>query len=179
MEIRELRADEVDRLWSIDRSERIERVYRRKGDALRVVPERHEVTGWPPGEAEKYGPLLRDCLEHGGRGFAAFEDGALVGAAILEGRFIGRRQDRLQLKFLHVSQRRRGTGLGRRLFALAVARARELGARQLYVSATTTENTVRFYLNRGCHLAREVDPALHALEPDDIHLELDLAEGEA
>jgi N-acetylglutamate synthase-like GNAT family acetyltransferase len=59
----------------------------------------------------------------------------------------------------------------------AAARARELGAQRLYVSATESENTVDFYLRRGCRLAEEVDPALFALEPNDIHLELDLTAG--
>ena len=57
----------------------------------------------------------------------------------------------------------------------AIARARALGARRLYVSATPSENTVGFYLRRGCRLAAEIDEALFALEPEDNHLELDLA----
>ena len=52
----------------------------------------------------------------------------------------------------------------------AAAIARERGARLLYVSATPTENTVNFYLRRGCILATPPDPELLALEPDDIHL---------
>ena len=40
----------------------------------------------------------------------------------------------------------------------------------LYVSATPTENTVDFYLNRGCMLAPEPDTKLLAAEPEDIHL---------
>ncbi|HVH04817.1 MAG TPA: GNAT family N-acetyltransferase, partial [Myxococcota bacterium] len=92
----------------------------------------------------------------------------------LESRFIGRAQDQLQLKFLHVSRPHRRSGLGRALFDRAAARARELGARRLYVSATPSENTIGFYLRRGCRVADEVDAKLFALEPEDIHLELDL-----
>jgi hypothetical protein len=43
------------------------------------------------------------------------------------------------------------------LFEAAVAFAREADAKALYVSATPTENTVDFYLNRGCVLAPEPD----------------------
>jgi len=57
-----------------------------------------------------------------------------------------------------------------KLFDAAVSFAREAGAKALYVSAAPTENTVDFYLNRGCVLAPEPDPALLAAEPDDIHL---------
>jgi hypothetical protein len=60
--------------------------------------------------------------------------------------------------------------LGKRLFDLARAVARERGARQLYISATPSENTVNFYLRLGCQVAEEPDPELLALEPEDIHL---------
>jgi hypothetical protein len=55
-----------------------------------------------------------------------------------------------------------------------VARARELGARQLYVSATPSENTVRFYLRLGCRVTDDVDATLFNLEPEDIHLVFDI-----
>jgi hypothetical protein len=51
-----------------------------------------------------------------------------------------------------------------------VSSAREAGAKALYVSSAPTENTVDFYLKRGCVLAPEPDAALMANEPDDIHL---------
>ena len=46
--------------------------------------------------------------------------------------------------------------------------ASEAGANALYVSATPTDNTEAFYLNRGCVLAPEPDPRL--LAAGDIHL---------
>jgi GNAT superfamily N-acetyltransferase len=76
----------------------------------------------------------------------------------------------MQLSHLYVSRAYRGRGVGMQLFEAAVSRAREAGASALYVSATPTENTVDFYLSRGCVLAPEPDPRLLAAEPDDIHL---------
>ncbi len=52
--------------------------------------------------------------------------------------------------------------------------ARETGASQLYVSSTPSSSAVGFYLSQGCRLVEEVDPELSALEPEDIHLILDL-----
>ncbi|MEW5717904.1 MAG: GNAT family N-acetyltransferase [Chloroflexota bacterium] len=94
--------------------------------------------------------------------------------AILESKFIGKNHDQLQLKFLHVSKDYRKNGLGKRLYELAAITARERGARRMYVSATPSENTVKFYQRRGCRIAPEPDPELFALEPEDIHLECDL-----
>ena len=76
----------------------------------------------------------------------------------------------MQLASLYVSRPNRGRGIGTQLFEAAVSLAREAGAKALYVSSAPTEGTVDFYLNRGCVLAPEPDPALLAAEPDDIHL---------
>lgn len=174
MTIRELARDEIRDLWSIDRTEVIDNVYRRVGEELVLKPEHLDVKGWPPREPERDELILLDCFDHGGTFYGAFEGDALIGASVLESRFIGRGKDQLQLKFLHVSQRNRQSGVGCALFDKAVARARELGARRLYISATPSENTMRFYLRRGCRVTNDVDAALFELEPEDIHLELDI-----
>jgi hypothetical protein len=40
----------------------------------------------------------------------------------------------------------------------------------LYISATPSQNTVDFYLKRGCQVTGDPDPELWELEPEDIHL---------
>ncbi len=172
--IRQLERHEIRDVWSIDRAEVIDRIYYREGGELVLKAEHYDMRGWPPGEPEHYGPILLDCLDRGGTCYGAFEDETLIGAAVLENRFIGRENDQLQLKFLHVGQRHRQTGLGRTLFEMAAGRAGELGARRLYISATPSENTVRFYLRRGCRVTEDVDRELYELEPEDIHLEFDV-----
>jgi predicted N-acetyltransferase YhbS len=164
---------ELERIWSIDRTETVHTVYRVERGELVSFPEFHDVRGWPPGEPEKYGPILQQCFARGGAFWGAFDGESLVGASVLDNRWLGPGKNLLQLEFLHVSRPSRGSGLGVRLFDTAVARARQLGARGLYVSATPSENTIHFYRRRGCVLAREVDPDLFALEPEDIHLTLD------
>jgi predicted N-acetyltransferase YhbS len=172
--IRKLERGELSDIWTIDRSEVIERVYHYENGRLALRDEHYDLQGWPPDEVDRDAASLLDCFDHGGSFFGAFSDHGLVGACTLESRFIGELKDQLQLKFLHVSQRYRGSGLGRRLFAEAVDKARSLGARTLYVSATPSENTIRFYRSVGCRLADELDPSLFALEPEDIHLTLPL-----
>ncbi len=174
MKIRELERQEIHDIWSIDRAEVIDRIYYREHGELVLKPEHYDMQGWPPGEPEHYGPILLDCFDRGGIFYGAFDGETLIGAMVLENRFIGRGKDKLQLKFLHVGRRHRQAGLGRTLFEKAVARARELGARRLYISATPSENTVRFYLRRGCRVTDDVAAALFALEPEDIHLEFDI-----
>jgi predicted N-acetyltransferase YhbS len=174
---RELSRAEVEQVWTIDRAEVIEAVYYYEDGGLVLKPEHWDVSGWPPGEPEKYTPLLFDCFDRGGWFYGLFDGSKLVALVILESEFIGWEKDQLQMKFLHVSQAYRKQGLGGLLFERAAARARRMGVRQLYVSATPSQNTIDFYLHLGCRLAPEPDPALYALEPEDIHLVYDLEPG--
>ena len=171
MIIRELARDDIETLWGIDRSEVIENVYYLRDGALVLEAENYDMKGWPPGEAGWYTPILCDCLDRGGTFYGAFEGPEMVGAAVLESRFIGKADDQLQLKFLHVAGGYRKRGWGRTLFEKAVERAKELGAKRLYIAATPSENTVNFYLHLGCEVTGEIDQELFDLEPEDIHLE--------
>jgi GNAT superfamily N-acetyltransferase len=170
MNIRLLLRSEIPVLWQIDRREYIANIYRLTDGKLVLEPHNFDVPDWPPGEREHQTPLLEACFDHGGRGWAAFDGETIAGAAVLEGKLFGSRRDTLQLEWLHVSRDYRKQGLGRTLFEMAAAHAKELGAAKMYISATPSENTVHFYMNRGCSLAPEPDPELLALEPEDIHL---------
>jgi predicted N-acetyltransferase YhbS len=172
VKIRKLNRAELTDIWTIDRSEVIDRVYYCENGELVLRDEHYDVPGWHPDQIKRDSVALLDCFDAGGSFFGAFEDGELVGVCVLESRFIGQSKDQLQLTFLHVSQRHRANGLGRALFQEAADEARNIGARSLYISATPSENTVRFYQSLGCRLAKEVNPELFALEPEDIHLEL-------
>jgi GNAT superfamily N-acetyltransferase len=168
--IRQLRNDEIDTVWTIDRSEVIHRIYRLQQGVLVLEPAYCEASGWPPGEVERVTPLLHDCHRRGGGFYGMFEDKVLVGAAVIDGEFIGPDRAWVAVKFLYVSGSHRGKGVGSRLFQYAKDMARRSGARGLYISSTPTENTVNFYLHLGCEIAPEPDPTLFALEPEDIHL---------
>jgi predicted N-acetyltransferase YhbS len=176
MKIRELTRAEVPYVWQINRREVIENIYYVEDEKLILKPEHYDMSGWPIGKPEHYTPILLDCFDHGGHFWGAFSGELLVGVVVLENRFIGSAKDTLQMKFLHVSNNYRKQGLGTKLFFLAAEKALELGAKKLYISATPSENTVDFYLNLGCVLATEVDEDLFRLEPEDIHLEFDLAQ---
>ena len=171
---RELSRDEIKEIWTIDRSEVIEAVYYLEHGALVLKQEHYDMREWPPGEAEKYTPILEACYDRGGWFYGLFDDNRLIGIAVLESRFIGKNKDQLQLKFLHISSPYRHKGLGKHLFDLATIEAQKRGARHLYISATPSEHTIGFYLRLGCRVTPEPDPEPFELEPEDIHLEYDL-----
>ena len=87
--IRDLERSEVAGVWSIDRTEWIDRVYHVRDGELVLEAEHYDVRDWPPGEADEYGPRLLDCFDRGGSCLGAFDGDTLVGAVVLESRFIG------------------------------------------------------------------------------------------
>ena len=109
---RPLARAEITNLWTIDRSEIIDAVYYLDHGILRLRPERHDVRGWPPGESEKYTPLLEEPEDihlecallqaDSGRGMACREQSGILGDAE---RTLGG-DDRLDVR-AHGSQRRR------------------------------------------------------------------------
>ena len=170
IEYRELRRDEIRSIWQIDRREVIENIFVAGPSGLELEPVRIDVAGWEEGKPEAMTPVLEASFDDGGWFGGAFEGERLVGVAILENAFFGPDRRTLQLSFLHVSAETRGTGVGKTLFEQARAEARKRGALRMYVSASATERTVRFYLARGCEVLAEPEPRLFELEPEDIHL---------
>lgn len=168
---RKLGRGELKELWVIDRSEVIDAVYHLDNGALVLQPQYYDVHGWPPGEAEKYTPIPEACYDQGGWLYGLFDHQRLVGAAVLESRFIGKGRDQLQLKFLHIGSAYRNQGLGKQLFDLAKEETSRRGAKGMYISATPSEHTIDFYLRLGCRVTAEPAPGLFELEPEDIHLE--------
>ena len=175
IEGRQLSRADIPGLWRIDRGEVIEGVYYLIDRELVLKPEYFDAQGWPPGETEKYTPLLEECFDRGGWFYGFFDGDQPVGVAVLESEFIGREHDTLQLEFLHVGRAYRDQGYGKRLFLLAAAEARRRGAQQMYISATPSEHTINFYLRLGCRVTAEPDPVLFEREPEDIHLLYDLS----
>lgn len=168
--MRLLTREEVELIWTIDRSEVHHHTYVLRGGQLVRTPNYFEVPGWRTDAGEKDTAALLDCFDRGGTFLGVFDGEALIGVGVLESARVGRAADHMQLAYLYVSRAYRGRGVGMQLFEAGVSSAREAGAKALYVSATPTENTVDFYLNRGCVLAPEPEPRLLAAEPDDIHL---------
>jgi GNAT superfamily N-acetyltransferase len=169
---RQLVPADLDRIGEIDRTEQIERIYVQHGTQLE---ERHGDFSAPPwraeGESEHSVAAQRaECeryLAAGGSGLVAYADGRLVGIGIMKPHV---RPRMAQLAYLHVSDGYRGRGIGGWLSAELEALARSEGDTSMVVSATPTENTLRFYLGRGFAPMAEPLPELYKLEPDDVHL---------
>ena len=171
---RQLKPDEVGRIVEIDRSETVRSIYVFDSGRISEKQVFFDMTGFPEGELEEIIDRQRKILASGGVVYGAFEGVHLVGVTSVENRLRGTERNYCKMDILHVSSAYRRRGIAIRLMEMCKDKAREFGASKLYISATESKNTVEFYLKRGARLTEELDPELYNLEPDDIHLELDL-----
>jgi GNAT superfamily N-acetyltransferase len=172
VEIRELARSELSRVGEIDRTERIDVLFEQHGTELVARRGNWSASAWDPdGHGEHSVDAQRRALVHyadaGGIARGAFSAGRLVGIGVVVPHI---RPAIAQLAFLHVSKEFRAAGVGSRLVADLELIARRTGDTEIVVTATPSENTVRFYLGRGYRPMAQPLPELLELEPEDVHL---------
>jgi GNAT superfamily N-acetyltransferase len=172
VEVRGLDRSELSRVAEIDRTEHIDALYEQHGREL--VPRRGSwsASAWDQdghGEHSVEAKVreLEGLVDHGGVPLGAIAGGRLVGLGVVVPHL---RPGIAQLAFLHVSASWRGTGVGGRLSEQLEQIARTAGDVEMVVSATPSENTVRFYEGRGFWPTAEPLAELFELEPEDVHM---------
>jgi GNAT superfamily N-acetyltransferase len=163
---------ELGRIGEVDRSEHVTREYVQRRGALEARAVDVVVPPWSPTGDHEHSvggkiAAWRPLLERGATLIGAFDGDALSGFAIYRPHLS---EGTANLAVLFVSRSHRRRGVGSLLTKEVARRARADGARRLYVSATPSVPTVEFYRSHGFELTDEPDPALFALEPDDIHM---------
>lgn len=169
---RRLVSPDLARIGEIDRTERIDELYVQHGD--RLEPRKSDWSS-PPWELAGQGEhsvaaqqaSLESLVETGGVALGAFEADRLVGIGVVVPHL---RHGVAQLAYLHVSNGYRASGIGSRLSKQLEHVAKLGGDSAIVVSATPSENTVRFYLALGYELMAEPLPELYEREPGDVHL---------
>ena len=153
-----------------DRYQEVNRCWR-KEDGCWLLKDIAFVEQWDAGDYALLSEALAATIRGGGVVLGAFRCGRLAGFASLENERFGSERQYLQLAELYVSRESRGGGIGRMLFRLTAAHARRLGARKLYLSAQSSEESQAFYRAVGCVEAIEYNAALVEKEPCDCQLE--------
>jgi ribosomal protein S18 acetylase RimI-like enzyme len=172
LEYRILARAEISFLEQLDRTESIDYVYHMRKGTLVLEQEHWDVPDWSLSEKQKRIAAMQEYYDKGATFYGAFDGQLLVGMSVLDHNSMPSGDNRLNLTGLWVSCKYRVKGIGRTLLLLIAQAAHERGAKALYVSATPSENTYRFYQSVGFHLAELIDPDLYAKEHDDIHMEL-------
>jgi len=169
--IRSLGSEDLGRISEIDRSEEIEVEYVQDGEQLIAQPATMTSVPdfFPSGESHSVPELIetwRPVVLAGGSLIGAFEGSTLVGMALLGAELS---PGVLQLALLYVSRPHRRNRVATALMEELESRAREAGARALYVSAVPTDSAVGFYLAHGFSPTVPL-PGPFEEEPDDIHM---------
>lgn len=82
--------------------------------------------------------------------------------------------DRIVLDMMQVSQNYRRQGIGKKLFQQAKEKAKKIGAKQLYISAFSSEDTIKFYKLMGCKITDNPITKIAEDEPFDIQMVCDI-----
>jgi GNAT superfamily N-acetyltransferase len=169
-------ASVLDRIGEIDRSERITQEYSYRRGSLERRDVDVRVPTWSrtgdhehsvQGKVEAWQPTL----DRGGTLLGAFDADTLVGFAIYQRELVERMANLLAL---HVGTNYRRKGIASLLVGEVARLARLDGARRVHVSATPSRPTGEFYRSHGFLPTDEPNGKLFALEPDDIHMILEL-----
>lgn len=156
-----------DSLDGYVRTQEVTEVYRLRGGEYCLVPARFTDDWTPQRKREKAAEILGD----GYITYGAFVGGRVVGFAMLDRKL---NCGRMILDSFQVSREYRGQGIGKRLFARALDEGGKQGAKQLYISACSSKETIGFYKSVGCRLADDIIRELADDEPYDLQLVCDI-----
>lgn len=175
IEYKELNIDEltVNLFAFFNRYQDVKQCWR-KEDGQWVLKDISFVDNWGVQEKKFLADCLRNTLNTNGTVFGAFNDNTLVGFASVEGSYFGSNQQYLQLSSIHTSYELRGQGIGKNLFDLICKRAKNMGAKKLYISAHSSKESQAFYKKIGCVDAIEINKHIADEESCDCQLEYDL-----
>lgn len=172
MILRSLQSSEIDLIWQqISRRELITQNYIQKQQKLELVDCFFDVQNWDSYHLENDPPKLKQLFAQGSIFVGAFNASEkLVGVSVVSNQVITDYPHAKLLHYFYVDANQQGQGIGSKLMQATKESAKQLGANQLYISATPSRRTVDFYIKHGAEPLSAPDQQLWQLEPEDIHL---------
>jgi N-acetylglutamate synthase-like GNAT family acetyltransferase len=173
---KELKSEDINSklLDNFNRYQEIKRCYRYENGNW-IVKNNEFVENWDKNKKDNKIIKFSNILNNdSGYVFGAFENGTLVGYAVLFNKKFGSIGQYIQLFSLQVSFGYRHKGIGKELFKLCIKKTRETGVKKIYISANSSEETIRFYLSIGCKDAIEINKEQAEEEPYDRQMEYEI-----
>ena len=163
MKLEKISETQVINLDNFDRSQEVNRVYFNESGKL-LLKDQIWTMDWSLKHKRKVAANLKsdECIA-----YAVWENEKVIGFVSVMKALIG---SRMVLDIIQVDQAFRGQGIGRQLFDLAVAEAKKAGAKELYISACCSEETVNFYKAMGAVVTKDPLPEIAEAEPYDIQM---------
>lgn len=116
---------------------------------------------------EKKRQVAKDISSSDYIAYLALDGEKVVGFIGLKKQLVG---EYMILDMMHVSAEYRGTGIGRKLFELGKQEAQNHGAKALYISACSSEETIAFYKAMGAQLTNQPIKEIADDEPFDLQM---------
>ena len=162
----ELLSEENFKLGSLDnytRKQDVKKVYREQNGEY-ILVDCVYTEDW---DMEKRRSVAKDISSDDYITYLAIENDEVVG-------FIGLKKDLVEsymiLDLMQVSAACRGQGIGRKLFDIGKEEARKAGAKALYISACSSEETIAFYKAMGAKLTDCPIKEIAEDEPYDLQM---------
>ena len=153
----------LDSLDNYKRKQDVKKVYREQNGEY-ILVDCVYTEDW---DMEKRRSVAKDISSEDYITYLAIENDEVVG-------FIGLKKDLVEsymiLDMMHVSAACRGQGIGRRLFDVGKEEARKAGAKALYISACSSEETIAFYKAMGAELTDRPITEFAEAEPYDLQM---------
>lgn len=150
-------------LDSYERKQDVKRVYRRDKSEY-VLVDMPYIEDW---SLEKKQQVARDISSDEYISYIALDDDKVVGFIGLEKQL---KNDCMILDIIQVSLAYRGNGIGKKLFNIGKQEAKKAGAKALYISACSSEETIAFYKAMGAELTNSPIREIADDEPYDLQM---------
>ena len=153
----------LDSLDNYKRKQDVKKVYRKQNGEY-ILVDCVYTEDW---DMEKRRSVAKDISSEDYITYLAIENDEVVG-------FIGLKKDLVEsymiLDLMQVSAACRGQGIGRKLFDIGKEEARKAGAKALYISACSSEETIAFYKAMGAKLTDCPIKEIAEDEPYDLQM---------
>jgi GNAT superfamily N-acetyltransferase len=145
------------------REQKVTRIYVKKEDTYELE-EQPGVMDW---SIDKKREVAQDLIDSNYISFLALEEDRVVGFVSLVKELAG---ERMVLDMMQVDADFRGQGIGRVLWDKAVEEARLHGAKEMYISACPSEETIHFYKAMGAEITNSPIRSIADEEPYDLQM---------
>ena len=145
------------------REQKVTRIYVKKDDTYELE-EQPGVMDW---SIDKKREVARDLMSDDYISYLALEEDRIVGFVSLVKELAG---ERMILDMMQVDADFRGQGIGRILWDKAVEEVRLNGAKELYISACPSEETIHFYKAMGAEITNSPIRSIADEEPYDLQM---------
>jgi len=146
-----------------DRTQQVHRVYRKINNEYELINDEW-IMDW---SLEKKRDVAKTLFIQDYIAVGAMENGRIIGFASVKREL---HEDSIILDMMQVARSYRGQGIGKKLFDLAKELARKADAKQLYISAFSSEDTIAFYKSMGCVITDNPIIELVKEEPCDLQM---------